>query len=147
MCYFMRMTKDEIKAALKARGWTYGVLAEKLRVSEGTIKNAFKDGGKLTEQLAAHIELLLSSTQEALVMFKLTFPEVLCQAWLPGWEKLSPEQRKAGIEAVLLEAAKIAAQEAERKMTYEEIERLKAFCAALRGPSGQYEYEAAEPED
>lgn len=141
------MTTTEIIDALEKRGWTQSDLAKKLCMSKDALNRVLTGKAALRPTLAAHIELLLNSTQEALVMFKLTFPAVLCQSWLPGWKDLSPEQRKDGIEAVLMEAAKMAAQEAERAMTYDEIERLKAFCAALRGPAKEYEYEAAEPEN
>jgi transcriptional regulator with XRE-family HTH domain len=129
------MTKEEIKKALKERGWSYQTLAEKLRVSEGAIKNALSSSGKLTDQLSAHIELLLNNTQEQLIMYKITYPDALCRSWLPGWDDLTEEQRRVGLEAVLREAAQQLIREQEERMTPEEVEQLKAFCATLRGPS------------
>ena len=139
------MTKDEIKAALKERGWTYQTLAEKLKVSEGSLRVQLSASGKLTEQLSAHIELLLNNTQEQLIMYKITYPDAVVQSWLPGWEDLTPEQRKAGIEAVLMEAVQQLAAEQERQMTAAEVERLKAFCATLRGPARVFEYKEEKP--
>jgi len=135
------MTKDEIKQALSARGWTYQTLAEKLRVSEGAIKNALSVNGKLSDQLSAHIEMLLGNTQEQLIMYKITYPDAVVQSWLPGWDELTPEQRKAGIEAVLREATEQLVAEQEARMTPEEVARLKAFCSTLRGPARVFEYQ------
>lgn len=134
------MTKEEIKQALKERGWSYQLLAEKLRVSEGSIKNALSDKGKLTDQLAAHIELLLGNTQEQLIMYKITYPDAVVQSWLPGWDELTPAQRKAGIEAVLREATEQLVREQEARMAPEEVASLKAFCSTLRGPARVFEY-------
>ena len=136
------MTKEEIKMALKERGWSYQMLAEKLRVSEGAIKNALSSNGKLTDQLSAHIELLLNSTQEQIMLFKVTYPEVLCRAWLPGWDELTPEQRQDGLQAVMLEAAKLAAADGEKELSPEQWAELRAFCSTLRGPSRVFEYKA-----
>lgn len=79
-------------------------------------------------------------------MFKLTYPEALCQSWLPGWDELSPEQRQKGIEAVLMEAARLVAEEKEREMTEEEIAQLKEFCSTLRGPSREFDGDAEDLE-
>lgn len=136
------MTKDEIKQALKERGWTYQTLAEKLRVSEGSLRVQLSANGKLTDQLAAHIELLLNSTQEQIMLFKVTYPEVMCRAWLPGWDELTPEQRQDGLQAVMLEAAKLAAADGEKELSPEQWEELRAFCSTLRGPSRVFEYKA-----
>ena len=134
------MTKDEIKQALKERGWTIQTLAEKLRVSYGALRAVLSESGKLTDQLSAHIELLLNNTQEQLIMYKITYPDAVVQSWLPGWDELSPEQRKAGIEAVLREAAEQLVREQEARMTPEEVESLKAFCSTLRGAPQVFEY-------
>lgn len=129
------MTKDEIKNALRERGWTYQTLAEKLRVSYGALRTVLSENGKLTDQLNAHIELLLKNTQEQLIMYKITYPDALCRSWLPGWDDLTEEQRRVGLEAVLREAAQQLIREQEARMTPEEVEQLKAFCSTLRGPS------------
>jgi transcriptional regulator with XRE-family HTH domain len=133
------MTKDEIKQALSARGWTYQTLAEKLRVSEGAIKNALSANGKLTEQLNAHIELLLNNTKEQLIMFKITYPDAEVKSWLPGWEDLTPEQRQAGLEAVLAKTAEQICAEVEATFTEEERAELHRFCSTLRGPTRVFE--------
>lgn len=145
------MTKDEIKQALKVRGWTYQKLAEFLRVSPASLRVILSENGKLTDQLKAHIELLLNNTKEQLIMFKVTYPDALCQSWLPGWDELTPEQRQKGIDSVLMEAARLAADDAERKLTGAEIEQLKDFCSTLRGPAREFDgdeedLEAAEDE-
>lgn len=140
------MNIEEIKQAIKARGWSNKKLAQLLNVHVVTLNLILSGKNKLTDQLRAHIELLLNSTQEQLIMFKLTYPEALCQSWLPGWDELSPEQRQKGIEAVLLEAARLAVEETEREMTEEEIEKLKEFCSTLRGPSREFDGDAEDLE-
>ena len=125
------MTIDEIKAALAERGWTQAQLAEKLHIKTGSLRNILSGQVTLTEQLAAHIELLFKDTQQQLLMYKVTFPDAVCESWLPGWEQLTPEQRKTAIEQVLLKAAEQLAEEYKRKLTGEELELLERFCGSL----------------
>ena len=139
------MTIDEINAALEARGWSQVELAEKLRMNHIALNRVLTGKSALRPTLAAHIELLLNSTQEQLIMYKITYPDAVVQSWLPGWDELSPEQCKAGIEAVLMEAAQQLAAEQEKKMTPEEVASLKAFCSTLRGQPQVFEYGSEEP--
>lgn len=76
------------------------------------------------------------------MLFKVTYPEVLCRAWLPGWDELTPEQRQDGLQAVMLEAAKLAAADGEKELSPEQWEELRAFCSTLRGPARVFEYKA-----
>lgn len=137
----MGMTIDEIKQALRERGWSNKKLAEMLHIHEVTLNLILSGKNKLTDQLSAHIELLLGNTQEQLIMYKITYPDAVVQSWLPGWDELTPEQRKAGIEAVLREATEQLVAEQEARMTPEEVARLKAFCSTLRGPARVFEYQ------
>lgn len=136
------MTIEEIKQALRERGWSNKKLAEMLHIHEVTLNLILSGKNKLTDQLAAHIELLLGSTQEQIMLFKVTYPEVLCRAWLPGWDELTPEQRQDGLQAVMLEAAKLAAADGEKELSPEQWAELRAFCSTLRGPSRVFEYKA-----
>ena len=133
------MNCEQIKEALKARGWTQKDLAEKLQMSAGALRNILSGQSALTAQLAAHIELLLESTQQQLIVFKLTYPEVLCESWLPGWEDLTPEQRQAGLEAVVAKTAEQICAEVEATFTEEERAELHRFCSTLRGPTRVFE--------
>lgn len=125
------MTIDEIKNTLKERGWSYADLAEKLHRSASSMKNILSGQQPLNPSLAAHIELLFKDTQQQLLMYKVTFPDAVCESWLPGWEQLTPEQRKTAIEQVLLKAAEQLAEEYKRKLTGEELELLERFCGRL----------------
>lgn len=140
------MTTTEIIDALEKRGWTQSDLAKKLCMSKDALNRVLTGKAALRPTLSAHIELLLNSTKEQLIMFKLTYPEALCQSWLPGWDELSPEQRQKGIEAVLMEAARLVAEEKEREMTEEEIAQLKEFCSTLRGPAREFDGDAEDLE-
>lgn len=125
------MTIQDIKNVLAERGWTQAQLADKLHIKIGSLRNILSGQAPLTEQLAAHIELLFKDTQQQLLMYKVTFPEVVCESWLPGWEQLTPDQRKEAIEQVLLKAAEQLADEYKRKLTGEELELLERFCGSL----------------
>ncbi|MBR5185367.1 MAG: helix-turn-helix domain-containing protein [Akkermansia sp.] len=134
------MDIQEINQALKDRGWTQQLLAEKLRMHPVALNRVLTGKTELKPTLAAHIELLLGNTQEQLIMYKITYPDAVVQSWLPGWDELTPEQRKAGIEAVLREATEQLVAEQEARMAPEEVARLKAFCSTLRGPARVFEY-------
>ncbi len=136
------MDIQEINQALKNRGWTQQFLAEKLRMHPVALNRVLTGKTELKPTLAAHIELLLNSTQEQIMLFKVTYPEVLCRAWLPGWDELTPEQRQDGLQAVMMEAAKLAAADGEKELSPEQWEELRAFCSTLRGPSRVFEYKA-----
>lgn len=136
------MTIEEINAALEARGWSQVELAEKLKMNHIALNRVLTGKAALRPTLAAHIELLLNSTQEQIMLFKVTYPEVLCRAWLPGWDELTPEQRQDGLQAVMLEAAKLAAADGEKELSPEQWAELRAFCSTLRGPSRVFEYKA-----
>ena len=143
------MTSEEIKKALADRGWTQKDLADKLKMSHIALNRVLTGKSELRPTLAAHIELLLESTQQQLIVFKLTYPEVLCESWLPGWEDLTPEQRQAGLEAVLAKTAEQICAEVEATFTEEERAELHRFCSTLRGPTRVFEEpaygEAMEP--
>ncbi len=136
------MDIQEINQALKNRGWTQQFLAEKLRMHPVALNRVLTGKTELKPTLAAHIELLLNSTQEQIMLFKVTYPEVMCRAWLPGWDELTPEQRQDGLQAVMMEAAKLAAADGEKELSPEQWEELRAFCSTLRGPSRVFEYKA-----
>ena len=140
------MTIEQIKNALKDRGWTYAHLAEKLKVHPGSIKGVLSGKRVLTNQLAAHIELLLKDTQEQLIMYKVTFPDATVESWVPGWERLTPEQRQQAVGAVIEEAARQLMEEGAAALTPEELEGLRRFCGGLRGPAREFEFSAGYEE-
>ena len=140
------MTKEEIKAALKERGWTHAQLAEKLKIHPGTITNILSGKHPLKPSLAAHIELLLKDTQEQLIMYKVTFPDATVESWVPGWERLTPEQRQQAVGAVIEEAARQLMEEGAAALTPEELEGLRRFCGGLRGPAREFEFSAGYEE-
>lgn len=99
------MNKEEIKAELKARGWTYAMLADKLGMSEGRIKTIMSSKEELKKTLQNHIELLFASPSSAVLVYRidLTTDEVseLCGSReFPDTEKGRADLAKA-VEAVL----------------------------------------------
>lgn len=136
------MTVDEIKSALKAMGWTQAMLAEKLRVHPGTVKNILSGQTKLTDQLSAHIELLLNNSTEQLLIFKVSYPDAICERWVPGWERLTEEQRVQAVEAVLQSAAEQLAADYERTLPEADRELIRKMLGGLRGPSHVFDLDA-----
>ena len=67
------MTIEQIKQRLAELKWTNKRLAEKLHIHEVTLNLILSGKNKLTDQLSAHIELLLNNAQEQLIMFKITY--------------------------------------------------------------------------
>ena len=99
------MNVEEIKAELKARGWTYAMLADKLGMSEGRIKTIMSGKDELKKTLKNHIELLFASPASAVLVYRidLTSSEVaeLCGSReFPETEKGRADLANA-VEAVL----------------------------------------------
>lgn len=136
------MNVDEIKKALEQRGWTQAQLAEKLKMHPVALNRVLAGRAELRPTLAAHIELLLKDTQEQLIMYKVTFPDATVESWVPGWERLTPEQRQAAVGAVIEEAARQLMEEGAAALTPEELEGLRRFCGGLRGPARVFEFSA-----
>ena len=60
-----RMTNEDIKAAIRAKGYTIKAFAEVLGVAYGTLRRALAGNQPLTEQLRRHILLALQSSTPA----------------------------------------------------------------------------------
>ena len=140
--YLNAMTTDEIKKALKKLGWTQAQLAERLKVHPGTVKNILSGQAKLTPQMAAHIELLLSDQMEQTLIFKVTYPDAICERWVPGWERLTEEQRVQAVEAVLQSAAEQLAADYERTLPEEDRALIRRMLGGLRGPAHEFDLDA-----
>ena len=142
--YLNAMTTDEIKKALKKLGWTQSQLAERLKVHPGTVKNILSGQAKLTPQMAAHIELLLSDQMEQTLIFKVTYPDAICERWVPGWERLTEEQRVQAVEAVLQSAAEQLAADYERTLPEEDRALIRKMLGGLRGPAHEFDLDAED---
>ena len=142
--YHAGMTIEEINAALVSLGWTKKELAERLHIHPVTLNLILSGKNKLTDQLAAHIELLLKDQQEQLLIFKVSYPDALCERWVPGWERLTEEQRVQAVEAVLQSAAEQLAADYERTLTPEDREMIHYFLGGLRGPAREFDLDAEE---
>lgn len=140
--YDAGMTIDEINASLAALGWTKKELADRLHIHPVTLNLILTGKNKLTDQLAAHIELLLKDQQEQLLIFKVSYPDALCERWVPGWERLTEEQRVQAVEAVLQSAAEQLAADYERTLAPEDREQLRRLLGGLRGPSHEFDLDA-----
>lgn len=79
------MTNEQIKAAIKAKGYTIKAFAEVLSVSYDSLRQALAGTKPLTEQLRRHIMLALQATQgqsgqRVSVPVSLTLPPEIWQA-------------------------------------------------------------------
>ncbi len=141
------MTIEEIRIALRERGWTQKELARMLHVHPVTLGLILTGKNKLTPQLEAHIELLLNSSKEQLIIHKISLPDLVVERWVPDFEKLAPEQRVAAVQAVLHDAAQWLIREGEKQFTEEELANIRQFCSTLRPePTRTYEYNDTEGE-
>lgn len=141
------MTIDEINNALQKMGWTKKELADKLHIHPVTLNLILTDKNRLTEQLAAHIELILNDHQEQLLVFKVSYPDAICERWVPGWERLTEEQRVQAVEAVLQSAAEQLAADYERTLPEADRAMIRRMLGGLRGPVREFDLDAEDADD
>ena len=138
------MTIDEINETLQRMGWTKKELAERLHIHPVTLNLILTGKNRLTPQLAAHIELLLNNSMEQLLIFKVSYPDALCERWVPGWERLTEEQRVQAVEAVLQSAAEQLAADYERTLPEEDRALIRKMLGGLRGPAHEFDLDAED---
>lgn len=107
------MDLDEIRQNLTARGWSYYDLAQKLKISESTVKQFMNGKNKITDQLREHIKLLFSAPQNAVLVYKINLTEKQAEELTAGQQfPATPEgeaRKAAAVEAVLLHNLKTLA--------------------------------------
>jgi transcriptional regulator with XRE-family HTH domain len=140
--YTMRMTLEEIRETLEKLGWSQGYLAEKLCMHPVALNAVLSGRRPLKPTLAAHIELLLNNSTEQLLIFKVSYPDAICERWVPGWERLTEEQRVQAVEAVLQSAAEQLAADYERTLPEEDRAMIRRMLGGLRGPSHVFDLDA-----
>lgn len=80
------MTQEQLKAAIKAKGYTIKAFAEVLGIAYGTLRRVLSGNKPLTEQLRRHIMLALQSAapvpdgQAVPVNLSLTLPPEIWRA-------------------------------------------------------------------
>lgn len=140
--YTMHMTLEEIRETLEKLGWSQGYLAEKLCMHPVALNAVLSGRRPLKPTLAAHIELLLKNSTEQLLIFKVSYPDALCERWVPGWERLTEEQRVQAVEAVLQSAAEQLAADYERTLPEEDRALIRRMLGGLRGPAHEFDLDA-----
>lgn len=98
------MTVDEIKTELERRGWSYADLAQKLALGKSAIYEALNKG-TLRENLRRHIELVLSTPESAILIYKVNLTEkkvydLTAQQQFPATEE-GQKQRAEAVAAVI----------------------------------------------
>lgn len=136
------MTTEEIKKKLEQIGWTQKDLADRLHIHPMSLNRVLAGRAALTPQLEAHIELLLNDQMEQTLIFKVTYPDAICERWVPGWERLTEEQRVQAVEAVLQSAAEQLAADYERTLPEEDRALIRRMLGGLRGPSHVFDLDA-----
>lgn len=144
--YHVCMTIDEINNSLQRLGWTKKELADKLHIHPVTLNLILTGKNRLTEQLAAHIELVLNDHQEQLLVFRVSYPDAICERWVPGWERLTEEQRVQAVEAVLQSAAEQLAADYERTLPEADRAMIRRMLGGLRGPAREFDLDEEERE-
>lgn len=60
-------------------------------------------------------------------MFKVEFPDEEVSSWVPGWDKLSEDERRAAVESIVREAAMLGAKRGWEELSEPEREKLRAL--------------------
>lgn len=141
------MTTEEIKLQLEKIGWSQKDLADRLHIHPMSLNRVLSGRSPLTEQLAAHIELILNDHQEQLLVFKVSYPDAICERWVPGWERLTEEQRVQAVEAVLQSAAEQLAADYERTLPEADRAMIRRMLGGLRGPVREFDLDAEDADD
>ena len=135
------MTIEEIRIALQARKWTQRELASMLHVHPVTLGLILTGKNKLTSQLEAHIELLLARKTEQLIFHKITLPDHIVARWVPGFDKLSEEERQKAVKTVIENAVQVLVRKGEEQFSDDERCNIRSFCTRFEGmPARTYEY-------
>lgn len=95
------MTIEEIKAAIKAQGYTQAEFAKKLGVATSTLTNALSGITPLTKALHNHIALLLEKERDCVFVYKITLPEAKVEELIGQRTCLTESDRRAAIEAII----------------------------------------------
>lgn len=69
------MDIEEIRQNLTERGWSYYDLAQKLKISESTVKQFMSGKNKVTDRLMEHIKLLFAAEQNAVLVYKVNLSD------------------------------------------------------------------------
>lgn len=90
------MTNQELKAAIKAKGYTIKAFAEVLGVAYGSLRHVLSGTKPLTEQLRRHIMLALQASPDAASGERVPVPVSLS---LPSevWQGIDAAAEKAGM--------------------------------------------------
>ena len=119
------MTTQEIKQILEDRGLSISGLAEELGINNDNLGRILAGKRPLTEQLARHIEYVLGVRKSQLMVFNVELPEGEVQRFVPGWDKLSPEEQRKAALAVARNVLRELIENGRAALTPEELEELR----------------------
>lgn len=121
------MTLEQINDELSKQGKHVSELAHELGVNVNALRQILAGQRPLTKQLEKHIQLALGLRKDTLIMFKVEFPDEEVSSWVPGWDKLSDEERRAAVTAIVREAAMLGAKRGWEELSEPEREKLRAL--------------------
>ncbi len=102
---------------------------------------------KLTDQLAAHIELLFDNMRKNdSTEHNLPLPESVVERWMPRFMELPESQRSAAILDIIHKAVHWLIQEGEKQFTPEELANIRNFCESHANPPAPTPYMQDEEE-
>lgn len=104
------MTPEDIKERLKERGWTQADLAEKLGVHPGTIKNLLSGQRPITEQLSRHIDYVLGTAREAVLVYRVDVPTHKVEELTAGRGCVTEADYREALAAVLKHNLQVLAE-------------------------------------
>lgn len=121
------MTLEQINAEMAQQKKHVAELARELGVNVNALRQILAGQRSLTKQLEKHIQLALGLRKDTLVMFKVEFPDEEVSSWLPGWDKLSEEERRATVSAIVREVAMLGTKRGWEELSEPEREKLRAL--------------------
>lgn len=94
------MTRDEIKAEMKAQGITVRELANQLAVHEAGLGEVLRGRRKLTETLARHIEFILGK-HEAILVYRVDVAQRKVEELTDGKGCVTAKDRECAMQAII----------------------------------------------
>ena len=121
------MTHEELKKEVLKKWGRLDLCAEEIGVSYSSLESVLNGRNPLTKSLKHHLQLALGLRKDTLIMFKVELPDEEVQSWVPGWDKLSEDERRAAVESIVREAALLGSKRGWEELSEPEREKLRAL--------------------
>ena len=125
------MELQELKKAVMEKWGGIKECSEEIGVSYSSLESVLNGRNPLTKALKHHLMLALGMRKDTLMMFRVSLPDAEVESWVPGWEKLSRAEKAAAAEAVVREAALLAAERGMEGLSEAEKMELARVCGEV----------------